>query len=544
MMISWIRLIWVRLNFKIRVVSKTDWLMALESILLKPNLVYNKAQTELEIEKEIQSIKPITSTLREDKPIFYKGDTITQAHIETLKALKLYGVKVSIFKFTGILGFTFLCFLLLERFIYYFNKRNYTVKHFILTYCVILLIIIIARGILEINPISENFNFFFLIPIPIAAMVVSLLVTSNLALLCGTIISLLTAVMYNFDFNILTFLFFSNCVAAFATFKKHKRSELILAGYIIGIFNMIFIVMIGLVSEIDQLLWYGSNMLLGFGNGIVSSMVSLAILPYFETLFRIITPQSLLELSNLNHPLLKRLLTTAPGTYQHSLMVANLAEAAAESINADVVISKVCAYYHDIGKLKRPMFFIENQFSGENPHDALSPRISKLIISSHVKDGLELAEKHKLPKVIQDVIQEHHGTSLVSFFYAQALEQEDVKNKEFTKDEFRYSGPIPHFKESGIVMLADSVEATIRSMKKSNPKKLETVIDSVIMAKIDDNQLDNCPLSMREIEIIKQTFIRIFKGLQHSRVDYQKEIDSIIGKKEFENPQKNDPLPT
>jgi cyclic-di-AMP phosphodiesterase PgpH len=284
----------------------------------------------------------------------------------------------------------------------------------------------------------------------------------------------------------------------------------------------------GLLKEISNPWWFVVNMSTGLVTGILSAMTVLAIIPYLEALFKITTPQTLLELANLNHPLLKRLMMSAPGTYQHSLMVANLAEAAAESIHANPVLCRVGAYYHDIGKIKRPHFFTENQFSGKNPHTSLTPRMSKMIIIAHIRDGLELAQKYKLPGIIKDFIAEHHGTTLASFFYEKALQSGDISDPESEKQNFRYPGPKPHMKESGIVMFADSVEAAVRSMENPTLPKIESIIEKIFHDKIEDHQMDDCPLSLREIDTIKATFLRVFHGIYHTRLNYQEEIDAII----------------
>lgn len=495
---------------------------------LKPNMVKDVAKTEALRLTEIESIKPITTIYKEGQPIIYKGEVITREHIEVLERLNIYGVKANVRKFFGIMLLCSLCFLLLERFSYYFNYRYHSnPKYFILTYLLILLVVSLAKGIQEISFFPQNFQPYLLIPIPVATMVLSLLVTPNIALLTGSIIALLVTVMYQQDLSVFYYLFFCNSITLFSTYRKFKRTEFIFSGYVVGIGSMILVLTLGLFKEVNDLIWYGTNMILAFFNGVFASMLSLAILPYFETMFKITTHQTLLELSNLNHPLMKRLMISAPGTYQHSLMVANLSEAGAEAIGADVILTRVGAYFHDIGKLKRPAFFTENQFSIENPHNNLTPRMSKLIISSHVKDGVELAQKHKLPKILQDFILQHHGTTLVSFFYSQAVQQEGIRDEESAKDEFRYPGPKPNFKESGIVMLADSVEAAVRSMDKPTPAKIENLIERIFKSKIDDNQFEECPISMREIHIIKATFIKVFNGIYHSRLDYKKELESI-----------------
>ena len=256
-------------------------------------------------------------------------------------------------------------------------------------------------------------------------------------------------------------------------------------------------------------------------------MLCMAFLPYFEQLFKITTQQTLLELSNLNHPLLKKLMLRALGTYQHSLMVANLAEAAAEEISANPILCRVGAYYHDIGKIKRRAFFSENQFTDENPHENIAPKMSQIIIANHIKDGIELAIRYKLPPAIKNIIEQHHGTSVISFFYEKAVLAKDQNDSDPLKDDFRYPGPKPNFKESGILMLADSVEAAVRSLIKPNLTKIENLLDTIFNDKIKDKQLSECPLTLSEIEVIKATFLTVFKGIYHNRVNYQEELEAL-----------------
>lgn len=495
---------------------------------LTENLIFDKTKTKQELEFAISELPLKQTILKEGEPIIYKGEQVTPSHIEIFKKLNLYGSYRNISKFLGILCVISFLFLLIERFIYHFNQRIYRqYKSFILIFVLISLTLFSASLLISINPSYPYLNLLFLIPIPMATIILGLLLTSNLSILIGTVSSIIIALLYSNKLDVFLFLFFANCIATFATYRKYLRSELIQSGYIIGGFNVGFIIAIGLLRDIHDLSWYGFNSMLGMANGILSVMIALAILPYLETLFQLTTSQTLLELTNQNHPLLKQLMTVAPGTYQHSIMVANLAEAAANKIKANPVICRVSAYFHDIGKLKRPGFFIENQV-GANPHEKLSPIISAMIISAHVKDGLDMAKSYKLPKVVKDIIAQHHGTSLVSFFYTQACIEGQKNNTIPDISTFRYPGPKPKFKEAGIMMLADSVEAAVRSIDKPSITKIETLINKVMSDKLQDFQLEECPLSLKEMGQIKKAFIDVYKGIYHTRLDYDKEIESIL----------------
>ena len=255
---------------------------------------------------------------------------------------------------------------------------------------------------------------------------------------------------------------------------------------------------------------------------LVSGILCVGLLPFYESIFDVVTNIKLLELSNPNQPLMKKLLMEAPGTYHHSMMVANLAEAATESVGGNPVMARVGAYYHDIGKTKRPYFFGENQIGKENPHDKISPNLSALIILSHTKDGLELAKEHNIPKSIQDIIVQHHGTTLVKYFYYKVKNSSDNK-EDINEDDFRYSGPIPNTKESGILMLADSVEASVRSISEPTKDKIEEMVNNIFNDKINTNQLINCDLTLKDIEVVKQSFLKTLDGIYHHRIEYPTE---------------------
>jgi hypothetical protein len=263
--------------------------------------------------------------------------------------------------------------------------------------------------------------------------------------------------------------------------------------------------------------------IMGIVNGILSSVLTIGFLPFWETAFGITTSVRLLELSNPNQTLLKRLLVEAPGTYHHSILVGNLAEAAAEEVGANALLARVGAYYHDIGKIKRPYFFIENQLSSENPHDKLAPSLSTLIITSHIKEGIEMAKEYKLPQSIIEIIQQHHGNSHLAYFYQKALEKSNDENNVSIND-FRYDYPKPRTKEAAIVMLADSVEAGVRSMQKPTPNRIEAFVKKIITEKLQENQLEECDLTFRELDIITRAFVRVLKGIFHNRIEYPEKL--------------------
>jgi putative nucleotidyltransferase with HDIG domain len=255
----------------------------------------------------------------------------------------------------------------------------------------------------------------------------------------------------------------------------------------------------------------------GLGSGMLAAVLTVGTLPIWENLFGVITPVRLVELSNPNTPLLKRMLTEAPGTYHHSIIVANLAEGAADAIGANGLLARVGAYYHDIGKLKRPHYFKENMISSENPHDKINPSLSTNIITSHTKEGLELAKKYHIPRVLHDFISSHHGTSPVTYFYHKA---KTTNGKETKLDTFRHKGPKPKTPEVAIVMMADTVEAAVRALPDPTPGKVEGLVRKLLKEKLEDGQLDECHLTLKNIDSIASAFTNVICGIFHERVEY------------------------
>jgi cyclic-di-AMP phosphodiesterase PgpH len=313
-------------------------------------------------------------------------------------------------------------------------------------------------------------------------------------------------------------------IATLGMSNLRTRAKLIKLGAMAGISHCIIIIAYQILKTPGADLNDLKIGFFGFTNGLVSGFIILGILPFIERWFQITTDQSLLELADLNHQLLKDLALRAPGTYHHSLRVSNLAEAATEAIQGNTLLSRVGSYYHDIGKLNKPDYFIENEPASSNKHKALTPSMSTLIITAHVKDGMELALYHKIPKNIIDFISQHHGTSVIKYFYHAALQNSEPTDNhnlpEITEESFRYPGPQPQSKESGIVLLADSVEAASRSIDDITPAKLEGLVHEVIMEKLLDGQLDESNLTMKEFKIIEASFIRMLVAIFHPRIKY------------------------
>ncbi len=314
--------------------------------------------------------------------------------------------------------------------------------------------ILLARSIYTISP--------FLIPLASIPMILTLLLNYKISLVTSLVNCILIAVAVNFEVEIILIAIMSAVLGSTILRKMQERNDILYASSYIAIINVILTFSAGFLLS-NSVIDVSKKALFTLIGGVLSAILTIGLLPLFENLFDIVTTIKLLELSNPNNPLLKKLLLEAPGTYHHSILVGNLAEVAAEVVNGNPVLARVSAYYHDIGKTKRPYFFKENQIGRENPHDKISPNLSTLIITSHVKDGLELAKEYKIPKVIQDIIQQHHGTSLVKYFYI-TMKNNSERPEDVNEEDFRYQGPIPKSKEAAIIMLADGVEAAVRSI--------------------------------------------------------------------------------
>ncbi|MCA1659423.1 MAG: HDIG domain-containing protein, partial [Verrucomicrobiaceae bacterium] len=383
-----------------------------------------------------------------------------------------------------------------------------------------------------------------LAPYAFAPLTLSVLLGRNHGLYAAVFVALWTRLLFGaFDPPLLACALVCGFTAVFLTLQVRRRSRLVRAGFWVGVALWLLALTFGLIGPID-LFTPGANdwqrialqSAFAIGNGIVTATVIGGMLPILEHLFRITTDISWLEASDLNHPLLRRMTIEAPGTYHHSLVVANLAEAAAEAIGANGTLSRVCAYFHDIGKLVKPDYFTENMNFERNPHDDLAPTMSALIIIAHVKEGVDLSLKHGLNRQIIDVIQEHHGTSLVYYFYKRARQQQEdaraggkIMNMretdvpEVSEENFRYPGPKPQTKESAIVSLADMVESASRSLEKPTPQKIEQLVDDLIAQRIADKQLDECDLTLAELTTIAECFRFTLMTMLHTRIAYPKQ---------------------
>lgn len=385
-------------------------------------------------------------------------------------------------------------------------------------------------------------------PYAFAPLVLSVLLGRNHGLYASVFVSLWSSILFGkVDAPLLVCGLISGFTAVYLTLQVRRRSRLIRAGLGVGLAIWLLAMTFGLIGPIDLITPMANNWKLigiqsafAIGNGIVTATIVGGILPMLEHLFQVTTDISWLEASDLNHPLLRRMTIEAPGTYHHSLVVANLAEAAAEAIGANPTLCRVCSYFHDVGKLVKPEYFTENMNFERNPHDDLAPTMSALVIIAHVKEGVDLALKHKLNRRIIDIIHEHHGTSLVYYFYKRALQQQDdaraggkIMNlrqddiPEVREETFRYNGPKPQTKESAIISLADMVESASRSLEKPTPQKIEQLVNDLIAQRIADGQLVECDLTLMDLNLIAERFQFTLMTMLHTRIAYPKQEAKI-----------------
>lgn len=482
---------------------------------IRPNLFYDKEKTEEKIEEAKKSVEK--EIIKKNQIIVKEGEPVTQRQLDILKELGLLNDGNTKGSITNLLAITTMILLVLIIQKEYIRKELPEVyenkKNLILINIINIIIVLIAIGANILSP--------YLIPVLCGVMLMTILIDSKASLVVNLTNIIFISVIVGFEPVIILISIVSVILGSISLKKVQQRNDIIYATAYIAIIVSLLTFTINMLSSnnIKEIFIKTGYAAIG---ALVSGILALGLLPFFESIFDVVTNIKLLELSNPNQPLMKKLLMEAPGTYHHSVMVANLAESATEAIGGNPVIARVGAYYHDIGKIKRPYFFGENQMGKENPHDRITPNLSTMIILSHVKDGIEMAKEYNIPKILQDMIVQHHGTTLVKYFYYKM--KNSVEDPEEVKEEdFRYPGPIPDTKEAGVLMLADGVEASVRSISEPTKEKIENMVTNIINDKLNSNQLINCDLTLKDIDTIKKCFLKSLDGIYHQRIEYPKE---------------------
>ena len=474
---------------------------------IKPNLKLNEQETEKKIADNIASLKDREVNIYKGDTIVKKGDIIDNDAYLKLEKLGMVRGGAKIIKITGLV----ITFIILIALLYTILKRN--CKELMESNVFYpMLITIIFLDVLYIIFLKNNY-FTYILPFAMLPLIGTILGGR----LFSFVLTFTNILVLSREESWLLVMIAVALVAIYKADNLTSRSDIIKISLFLGIFQAVVSVSYGLVNQLNLVLLMTIIIFSVFG-GLITGVISLGVLPYFENTFDILTNMRLLELSDFSHTLLKQLLVKAPGTFHHSIMVGALAESGAEAINANATFARIASYYHDIGKMKRREFFVENQKGGENPHNKTKPSLSALILTSHTKDGYIMGKQNKLPKEILDVILEHHGTTLVQFFYYKALEN----GEKVVESNFRYSGPKPKTKESGIILMADTVEAAVRTLEDKSREGIENFIRYLIRTKIDDNQLSDSALTLGEIEKVIQAFVNTLQGVYHERIKYPK----------------------
>ncbi|MES2962469.1 MAG: HDIG domain-containing metalloprotein [Bdellovibrionota bacterium] len=508
--------------------------------LLFPNVTLNRQETETRRQRARESILPVVIVVKKGQTIVQEGSVVQPIHATVLAEIEnqrsgrnrnFVALVASVMFVVMMLVFSSY----LRRFT--FNRVRVEGVEIVIMGVVVLIVVAMTKFFIFLTStaLSSVFGsmipelaFVFAAPVAAAAMLVGLLITAGeVVWIFSLFISVVLGLMVDAKFSFMLVTVVGSLAAARGVFGCKARNDLYVAGLRTGLVNALMIMLVitvqhfGDESYMRQLLW---TVPAGLLSGILSSLVAMMLVPLLETVFNVTTDVKLLELSNLNHPLMKEMIVKAPGTYHHSLVVGSMVEAAAEEIGANPLLAKVMSYYHDIGKTEHSQYFIENQKPGMNPHDHLSPHMSKTILIAHVKDGVELGLEYKLGKSIIDGIVQHHGTTLIAFFYNRALELQNEEHDEVSEDTFRYPGPKPQFREAALIMLADSIEAASRSLDEPTPVRLQNIVKNIIQRKFMDGQLDECNLTLKDLTHIEESFTKILLGIYHQRIDYPKRM--------------------
>ncbi|WP_462412259.1 HD family phosphohydrolase [Neobacillus sp. Marseille-QA0830] len=491
------------------------------------NEFYDSGKTEELRRQAAENVEPVK--ILQGQIIVEQGDLINQ---EIYRQLKLVGLISNAKSLKPFFGLLILIMVVLSAIYHYFHQMNTSPEKrqtHLLLYGMIFLVSIV---IMKMISILGGYSWLgYLYPAAMGGMLIKILIDEKLSILTSIVFAVCGSVLFNegvtgtFNFSEGIYVLFSALAAILFLSKQNQRSKILQAGLFAALVNLLSIaVLLFLPNGQYSGQEYGNFVVTALVSGVGSAVLTIGLLPFFEASFGILSTMKLIELSNPNHPLLKKILMEAPGTYHHSVMVANLAESACEAIGANGLLARVGSYYHDIGKTKRPNFFIENQMHHDNPHDRLPPDKSASIIIAHVTDGVAILKKFHLPREIVEIAEQHHGTTLLKFFYHKAL-QMDPDTKE---EDFRYPGPRAQSKESAVVGIADSVEAAVRSLSQPTPELIESLVKKIVADRLQDGQLNECDLTIREIETVSHTLCETVKGIFHSRIEYPELTKKVV----------------
>ncbi|HEX5035731.1 MAG TPA: HDIG domain-containing protein [bacterium] len=505
----------------------------------KASLFFNDTETRALREKAAAEIEPVTIAVKAGQSIVRSGDPFDERSVKIIEGIRKEKQKT--YGRTRLLGTFLFVSLFLIVFFYVlqgsFRRLKMAPKDLVFLGCLLILLVCVERlslfvfgavkGLLPFHFEVPLSSFYGLIPVAFVTMMVRLVLPFPIAILFVPVSAVMAGFIVHGDLNFTIFQLVSCALGLHLMARVRTRGQILKTGFqlgaiqalLAGIFDMINVTTLqGSAGWEDALV----RVIFAFLGGVMNALAVLILMPVFEAAFNYLTPIKLLEFGSLNHPLLREMIVRAPGTYHHSHMVGTLAESACEAIGADSLFARVASYFHDIGKMVKAPYFIENQSAAgsEDKHSQLSPSMSALIISSHVKDGMELARQHNLPQKIVDIIPQHQGTKLITYFYNKAKEREDPDMHVVSERDYRYPGPKPQTREAGVILLADTTEAATRALKDRSPARLEDVVRNMINKNFIDGQLDECELTLKDLHTIANSFLRVLMGIYHQRVEY------------------------
>jgi putative nucleotidyltransferase with HDIG domain len=507
-----------------------------------PNVIFNHENTRTVIRSALERIPRTTGLVHQNERIIGRHERVTRDIIEKLDSYQSertnrMGDVDYVLQAAGKIGYSAAILFLLAIFLFQFRKEVYNNNTLLLVISIIIVIMELLAHLSISLPVTGPLQ--YLILVPIASMLLTIMFDSRLAFYGTVVVSLLVAALRGNDFSIMVASVLGGSMALYTVRDIKLRTQIFRSLVFIFIGYAFAILVDGLQRSLD-IGTISTHMLYALVNAIISPVLTYGLLIFFERVFNVTTDLTLLELSDFNHPLLRLLSERAPGTFHHSIVMGTMAETAAQSIGANAILARVGAYYHDIGKIQAPEFFVENQMGGRNIHENLKPRESAKIILDHVNQGLELGRKYRLPERVLEFIPAHHGSTIVSFFY----EMERANNPDARQQDFQYPGPRPQSKEAGIVMLADSAEAAARVIEDPTRDKLEKLIDSLVRKRMADGELGICMLTLHDLEEIKKGFLNILLGIHHSRIKYPTEEEAQAAAKIAERTAKLLQMPT
>ncbi|MFO7768258.1 MAG: HDIG domain-containing protein [bacterium] len=490
-------------------------------ILLMPNLVLNEERTELRRDEAADNVALTKGTVLQGEEIIGAHKRVTPEVMEKVRSLERTLAETEFQRGWWTVARSWLARIFLIALIMgvYVAFLTYHRPAMLADTRILTTIALVFAAELAIAYLLRQTGAFstYLVPVAVATMLLTILFDTGVGLVTAFSLGLLLGSVMGFDYPLTLIHTVAGGAGVYAVRRVTRRSHFYRALWVVPLVYLVGISGIEML-KLSSAGALGSSLLYGVGNGMLSVVVTIGLLPLFESLFNFSTDITLLELSDLNHPLLRQLAIRAPGTYHHSLMMGELGAAAAESCGANPLLTRVGAYFHDIGKMNKPEYFVENQ-SGRNPHTRLSPHMSSLIVASHVKEGMELAEEYRLPDKIRHFIPEHHGTMTMSFFYLKAVEEAEEGGK-VSEDDFRYPGPKPQSRETGIIMLADAVEAASRVLQEPSPSRVRGLVGELVDNRLEEGELDECPLTMRDLKAVREAFTSVLTSRFHQRIDY------------------------